>query len=132
MFDISLKKTVNSDKFRKAAMFFDKHGVYTFAPPGTSEYMKYWSEEMDRCQYGYTAEDGDFISGYFYFYLNYSRIIVVKDVKIKMRNGSITNKKDRVASFPKFWDYDRAYFDAVELAETTGKHLAVIKARGLS
>ena len=130
MFDISLKKTVNSDKFRKAAMFFDKHGVYTFAPPGTSEYMKYWSEEMDRCQYGYTAEDGDFISGYFYFYLNYSRIIVVKDVKIKMRNGSITNKKDRVASFPKFWDYDRAYFDAVELAETTGKHLAVIKARG--
>jgi len=130
MFDLPLKKTVNSDKFRKPAIFFEKHGVYTFAPPGTSEYIRYWSEEMERCQYGYTADDGDYITGYFYFYLNYSRIIVVKDVSIKMRNGLTKHKKERVESFPLFWDYDRAYYDSVELAEVNGRHLAVIKARG--
>ncbi len=29
-----------------------------------------WDEESRRCVDGYTADDGDFISGYNYFYLN--------------------------------------------------------------
>lgn len=130
MFELPLKKTVNSDKFRQPAIFFEKHGVYTFAPPGTSEYIKYWTDEMTKCQYGYTAPDGDWVSGYFYFYLNYTRIIVVKDIVVDIGNGRKRKRRERVESFPYFWDYDRAYYDAIELAETHGKHLAVIKARG--
>ena len=130
MFELPLKKTVNSDKFRQPAIFFEKHDCYTFAPPGTSEYIKYWTTELERCQYGFTAEDGDWISGYFYFYLNYTRIIVVKEVIIELSAGNKKKKRERVESFPWFWDYDRAYYDAVELAETNGRHLAVIKARG--
>ena len=130
MFELPLKKTVDSDKFRQPAIFFEKHGVYTFAPPGTSEYIKYWTDEMTKCQYGYTAPDGDWVSGYFYFYLNYTRIIVVKDVVVDIGNGRKRKRRERVESVPYFWDYDRAYYDAIELAETHGKHLAVIKARG--
>jgi hypothetical protein len=130
MYDLPLKKTHNSNKFRQPAIYFEEHGCYTFAPPGTTEYMRYWSAEMEKCQYGFTAEDGDYISGYFYFYLNYTRIIVVKDRKIKMLDGKVKQKKERIESFPDFWDFDRAYFDTVELCENTGRHLAVIKARG--
>lgn len=129
MYELPLKKTINSNKFRQAALFFEEHGCYTFAPPGTTEYMNYWTREMDRCQYGFTSDDGEYISGYFYFYLNYSRIIVVRDRMIKFPDGKIKHKKERVESFPDFWDFDRAFFDAVELCETTGRHLAVIKAR---
>ena len=46
---------------------FQKHGMYTFAPPGTTEYLKFWAQERDHCMLGYTAEDGDRIPGYFYF-----------------------------------------------------------------
>lgn len=130
MFELPLKITVNSDKFRESAKHFEEHRCYTFAPPGTSEYMKFWEEEANRCMYGYTSPDGDWISGYFYFYLNYSRIILVKEVEFKDRLGQFIKKRERVEGFPKFWDYDRAYFDAVELAETNGKHLVVLKARG--
>ena len=130
MFELPLKKTINSDKFRQPAIFFEKHGVYTFAPPGTSEYIRYWTSELERCQYGFVAEDGDWIPGYYYFYLNYSRIIVVKEFTIDLGDGRTKKKRERVESFPYFWDYDRAYYEAVELAETNGRHLAVIKARG--
>ena len=47
MFELPLKKTINSDKFRQPAIFFEKHGVYTFAPPGTSEYIRYWTSELE-------------------------------------------------------------------------------------
>jgi hypothetical protein len=79
--------------------------------------------------YGYTAPDGDWISGYFYFYLNYSRIIKVELKKFTDRNGKMTEKLDRIEGFPRFWDYDRAYYDCVEEAEKEHKHLVVLKAR---
>lgn len=130
MFELPLKVTVNSDKFRQAAKHFEEHKVYTFAPPGTSEYLKYWTEEMERCKYGYTAPDGDWISGYFYFYLNFSRIIKREFKETIGKNNQVVSKLDSVEGFPRFWDYDRAYYDAVELAEQNNKHLAVLKARG--
>jgi hypothetical protein len=43
-------------------------------PPGTQEYFSFWDEEQRRCTEGYTAEDGDYITGYNYFYLNYCPI----------------------------------------------------------
>lgn len=43
------KKIVNSDKFRQAALFFEKNGCYTFAPEGTTDYFNYWKQEQQRC-----------------------------------------------------------------------------------
>ncbi|MBE3087415.1 MAG: hypothetical protein IMZ64_14510 [Bacteroidetes bacterium] len=129
MFELPLKKTVNSDKFRQPALHFDEHNCYTFAPPGTSEYLKYWEEEATRGLDGYTAPDGDWISGYFYFYLNYSRISKVEDREILLPNGKTIVKAEKIEGFPAFWDYDRAYYDCVDLAERENKHLVVLKAR---
>ena len=36
------KKVFNTDKFRQAALFFQKHGSYTLAPRGTTDYVQYW------------------------------------------------------------------------------------------
>lgn len=123
------KKVYNSDKFRQAAIFFKEHGAYTLAPPGTTDYIKYWDEETNRCLYGYVAPDGDAISGYNYFYLNYSPIMKLSEVEYTDRYGNKRTRRERILEFPNFWDYDYYYFNAIEEAETEGKHLVVLKSR---
>ena len=123
------KKIYNSDKFRQAAIFFKEHGAYTLAPPGTTDYIKYWDEETNRCLYGYVAPDGDAISGYNYFYLNYSPIMKLSEVEYTDRYGNKRIRRERILEFPNFWDYDYYYFNAIEEAETEGKHLCVLKSR---
>lgn len=123
------KKIYNSDKFRQAAIFFKEHGTYTLAPPGTTDYIKYWDEETNRCLYGYVAPDGDVISGYNYFYLNYSPIMKLSEVEYTDRYGNKRTRRERILEFPNFWDYDYYYFNAIEEAETQGKHLVVLKSR---
>ena len=68
------KKIKNSDKFRGPALEYIRSGVYCSYPRGTTEYIKFWEEEQERCINGYTALDGDHITGYYYFYLNYCPI----------------------------------------------------------
>ena len=123
------KKIYHSEKFRQAAIFFKEHGRYTLAPPGTTDYVRYWDQETDRCLNGYIAPDGDFITGYHYFYLNYSPIIKREDVKYTDKFGNIRTRRERNFGFPEFWDGDYYFFMAVEEAEQQGKHLAVLKAR---
>lgn len=126
---LELKITKNSNKFRLPATMFQKHGMYTFAPPGTTEYLKFWAQERDHCMLGYTAEDGDRIPGYFYFYLNYFPINLVNEIEVKDVKGNISNRVSKERDFPRFYDYDRFFFDAMEEAEEQGKHLVVLKAR---
>lgn len=128
-YSVVIKRTENSDKFRQAAITYQKNGYYTPIPKGTTEYRKHWDEEYRRCLFGYTAEDGDYISGYFYFYLNYSPILQSKKDTVKMKSNEYREVLKRVRDFPKFYDYDRAYFEAVDEAERLGKHLVVIKKR---
>ena len=123
-------KCDNTDKFRPAALKFEKYKYYTSAPPGTTAYMSFWDEELRRCIHGYKTPDGEYISGYFYFYLNYSRIIKTEEIKRVGPTGKIITSAKRIESFPRFYDYDRAYFDAIEEAENSSKHLVVIKKRG--
>lgn len=123
------KKLKNTDKFRQAALFFKEHNCYTLAPRGTTDYIKYWEQEAERCINGYVADDGDSITGYHYFYLNYSPIIKRVDVQYTDRFGNVRIRRDRVLDFPDFWDGDYYFFQAVEEAEQQGKHLAVLKAR---
>jgi hypothetical protein len=128
MVDFS-KKIYNTDKFRTPALSFLATGAYCNYPKGTSEYFSFWETEMDRCINGFTADDGDYITGYNYFYLNYcpiQRIIykITKDAK-----GHDVVKKTRETAFPDFYDYDYYYFLSIEEAENQGKHLCVAKAR---
>lgn len=119
----------DTDKFRQAAIFFQQHGCYTLAPRGTTDYNKYWEQETDRCINGYTAPDGEGITGYNYFYLNYSPIMRLKEEEYTDREGNLRKRRQRILEFPSFWDYDYYYFCAIEQAEFEGKHMAVLKCR---
>lgn len=123
------KQIKNSDKFRGPALQYLATGHYCQYPEGTSEYFKYWDEQMDRCKYGYTADDGDFISGYNYFYLNFCPIQRIIYTTINNPDGSTKIKKTRDLQFPDFYDYDYYFFQAVEDAEGEGKHLCALKSR---
>jgi len=122
VYRIEIKKIKNTDKFREAAIRFENLDYYCPYQEGTSAFIEYWEREKDRCLHGYTAEDGDYITGYHYFYLNYFQIIkVVKSEK--------SGKNIKVKGFPRYWDYDMEFFLAIEQAEKTGHHLVVLKAR---
>lgn len=123
------KKIKNSNKFRQAAIRFQSYGYYCQYPFGTTEYTKYWDEEKKRCQFGYTAEDGDFITGYNYFYLNYCPIDRIVYEKRLNRFGKEEEVRVRKTEFPDFYDYDYYFFSAIEEAENSGKHLCVLKSR---
>ena len=123
------KKIVNSSKFQKAAIFFKEHNCYTLAPRGTTDYNSYWDRETERCLNGYVAPDGDAITGYHYFYLNYCPIMKLKETQYVDRYGVSRTRRERVFDFPSFWDGDYYYFNAIEEAETLGKHMAVLKCR---
>ena len=123
------KKIHNSQKFCQAAQFFKEHGCYTLAPRGTTDYNNYWDRETDRCLNGYVAEDGDAITGYHYFYLNYSPIMKLEEVEYTDRYGNKRTRRERIFGFPRFWDSDYYYFNAIEQAEDEGKHMAVLKCR---
>lgn len=123
------KQIKNSDKFREPALQFIATGHYCSYPEGTSEFFAYWDEQMDRCKNGYTADDGDFISGYNYFYLNFCPIQRIIYTTINNPDGSTKIKKTRDLQFPDFYDYDYYFFQAVEDAEGEGKHLCALKSR---
>ena len=119
------KKILNSDKFRTPAITFINTGNYCQYPKGTSEYFNFWETEADRCKDGYTADDGDYITGYNYFYLNYCPI---QRIVYRTDDSGVT-KRTRELQFPDFYDYDYCYFQALQEAENQGKHLIVAKAR---
>lgn len=123
------KRIKNSDKFRQSAIFFQEHGCYTLAPIGTTDYIQFWEQEKERCLHGYVAPDGDEITGYHYFYLNYSPIMKLDEVEYTDKYGNKRKRRERILGFPRFYDYDYYYFNAIEDAEEAGKHMAVLKAR---
>lgn len=91
----------DTDYFRPAAIHYQKHGCYTLLKPNSnpnSEYYKWVKEETRRCWEGYIREsDGEWVTGYLYFYLNYSPIMLSAITK-----G--TKQANRVYDFPEFWE----------------------------
>lgn len=123
------RKIKNSNKFRKPALTFIETGSYCSYPKGTTEYYAFWDKEMEYCINGYTADDGDYITGYNYFYLNYCPIQRIVYKEITNKQGKVELKRTREQAFPDFYDYDYYYFLAIEQASQEGKHLCVAKAR---
>lgn len=127
MVDFS-KKIHSSDKFRQPAITFLQTGQYCQYPKGTAEYMSFWEEEQDRCINGYTADDGDYISGYNYFYLNYCPITRIVYKLVKRGKQEVMRPIDE-HTFPDFYDYDYYFFQGIDEAELQGKHMCVLKSR---
>ena len=126
-------KIYNTDRFRTSVLNYLDKGRYTNEIKNKypqSNYMRFWKEEARRCLYGYLNGD-EWITGYFYFYLNYSQIELTKII------GSSQNLKDgktvqgeRVVDFPVFWDSDYFYYHYLEEAERNGLSASVLKTRG--
>lgn len=122
-------KILNSDKFRGPAIEFQRTGKYCAYPINTSEYLTYWEEERKKCIYGWHATDGDFITGYNYFYLNYSPITQSKKKTRIDAKGNLVEYDEDIKTFPKFYDYDYYYFLGIDEAELDNEHMVVAKSR---
>ncbi len=115
------------DYFREAAIHFETQGVYTYLKPNPNpygDYRKFWDLQIKRCWEGMMREsDGEWITGYHYFYLNFSPVM-----KTITRKGS--NRKDRVEGLPSFYDGDYWFFHYIERSRENQKHSGGLKKRG--
>lgn len=116
----------NTDYFRPSAIHYQQYGCYTKLKPNAnpnSEYGKWIREEVRRCWEGYIRpEDGEWITGDMYFFLNYCPIQLIK----KDSNG----KSIRTIDFPKFWDghYYKSHY--LNQCRNEGHHAAELASRG--
>lgn len=119
----------NVDYFRPTALHYMKTGKLTDLRPNpnpNSSYMKWLNEEVRRIRKGYLREeDGAYITGDMYFYLNYCPIVLTKKIK-----GTDTGY--RTMGFPEFWEGVLWRYTGWQLARTLGQHFGEISARGKS
>lgn len=117
----------NMDYFRPSAIHYQQNGCYTFLRPNpnpNSEYRKWLTEEVRRCREGYVREsDGEWVTGYMYWFLNYCPIMLTKI-------NSKTLRADRVRDFPRMFEgiYWRSHY--LYQAREQGKHAAELARRG--
>lgn len=119
----------NMDYFRPMAIFFKEHGCYTYLRPNpnpNSEYRKLFDEEVRRCRDGYVREsDGEWITGYMYWYMNYCPIMLT-EINVKSSMAS------RVEDFPETWEGVYLRFHYLDQARKAGKHAIELARRGCS
>lgn len=117
----------DADYFRQPALHFMKYGCYTFLRPNSnphSEYRKFWAEEKRRCYEGYVREsDGEWVTGYCYWFLNYNPMMVNMIVE-----G--TRRAERVESFPFFFEGIYWRFHYLQQAKMEGQHAIELAKRG--
>ena len=107
-------KWIDSSVFRKEAIKFIKNETYCPSPVRSPDWFSYWDEQLDRCKNGYAITDKygrtHKITGHHYFYLNFTQIEIVEQIK-----GSKASKK--ITQQPDFWDGDYDYFWSLEIAK---------------
>lgn len=114
------------DFFRPSAIHYEKYGCYTRlkinANPN-SEYGRWLREELRRCWEGYVRpSDGEWVTGYLYWYLNYCPIMLTK-----VGEDGVAN---RVEGFPRVWDGVYWRFHYLERARRNGSHAIELARRG--
>ena len=114
------------DYFRPTALHYKKTGRMTDLRPNAnpnSEYGKWIREEVRRCYEGYVREsDGEWITGDYYFFLNYCPMLISRK-----SNGK---KADRVIDFPSVWDGHYLKFHYINQAREHGHHGCELASRG--
>jgi hypothetical protein len=117
--------------FRERALFHEKNKCYTLLRPNPnpkSEFGLFWKEEIRRWKEGLVRpSDGEWIPGYYYFYLNYCPIWLNEVVE---DNGT-KKKAERLRAFPKVWLGDYLFFHYFDQARTNGNHVKMLKTRGI-
>lgn len=134
----------NMDYFRPSAIHYEKYGTFTNLRPNAnpnSEYGKWVREERRRIWEGYVREsDGEWVTGYMYWFLNYSPIMLSKIREYKDKNGKVKKSKraDRVEALPECWEGIYWRFHCLEQASNGGlynnfeggQHMAELASRG--
>ena len=114
------------DYFRQPALHYQQYKVYTKIHPNahpSSSYYRFWKEEAKRCREGLVREDGEWIPGPYYFYLNYSPIL-----KTEVKKGGKAG--DRMQGFPDVYDGDYCFYHYEDQAREEGEHVGMLKKRG--
>ena len=116
----------NMDYFRPTAIHYKTTGRVSNLRPNpnpNSEYGKWIREEVRRCNEGYVREsDGEWITGDYYFFLNYCPILLSK-----IQEGS--RKALRVWDFPEVWEGHYLKFHYAKIARDNGHHGAELASR---
>lgn len=116
----------NMDYFRPAAIHYQKYGCYTKLKVNgnpNSEYGRWAREELRRCWEGMVRpSDGEWVTGYLYWYLNYCPIMLTKEADDGTAN--------RVEDFPHVWDGVYLRFHYLERARLNGSHAIELARRG--
>lgn len=134
----------NMDYFRPSAIHYEKYGTFTNLRPNAnpnSEYGKWVREERRRIWEGYVREsDGEWVTGYMYWFLNYSPMMLSKIREYKDKNGKVKKSKraDRVEALPECWEGIYWRFHCLEQASNGGlynnfeggQHMAELASRG--
>lgn len=134
----------NMDYFRPSAIHFEKYGTFTNLRPNAnpnSEYGKWIREEIRRIWEGYIREsDGEWVTGYMYWFLNYSPMMLSKIREYRDKNGNIKKSKraDRIEALPECWEGIYWRFHCLEQASNGGlynnfeggQHMAELASRG--
>lgn len=113
--------------FTQTADFYRKNGCYTFMKPNpnpNSEYRRFWRQEIYRCWDGMIRpDDGAYITGLEYFYLNFYRMLVAK-----ITEG--TKRAKRVFDFPAFYELAHYRYRYIEYALEAGLNAIELSKRG--
>lgn len=134
----------NMDYFRTSAIHYEKYGTFTNLRPNAnpnSEYGKWIREERRRIWEGYVREsDGEWVTGYLYWFLNYSPMMLSKIREYKDKDGKKRKSKraDRVESLPECWEGIYWRFHCLDQASNGGlynnfeggQHMAELASRG--
>lgn len=132
------------DYFRPSAIHFEKYDTFTNLRPNAnpnSEYGKWIREERRRIWEGYVREsDGEWVTGYMYWFLNYSPMMLSKIREYRDKNGKLrkSKKADRVEALPECWEGIYWRFHCLEQASEGGlynnfeggQHMAELASRG--
>lgn len=132
------------DYFRPSAIHYEKYGTFTNLRPNAnpnSEYGKWVREERRRIWDGYVREsDGEWVTGYMYWFLNYSPMMLSKIREYKDKNGRKRKSKraDRVEALPECWEGIYWRFHCLDQASNGGlynnfeggQHMAELASRG--
>lgn len=134
----------NMDYFRPSALYYEKYGTFTNLRPNAnpnSEYGKWIREERRRIWDGYVREsDGEWVTGYMYWFLNYSPMMLSKIREYKDKNGKKRKSKraDRIEALPECWEGIYWRFHCLDQASNGGlynnfnggQHMAELASRG--
>ena len=134
----------NMDYFRPSAIHYEMYGAFTNLRPNAnpnSEYGKWIREERRRIWDGYVREsDGEWVTGYMYWFLNYSPMMLSKIREYKDKNGKKRKSKraDRVEALPECWEGIYWRFHCLDQASNGGlynnfeggQHMAELASRG--